>query len=106
MSDEDLDQLETVLARIGELVGLGRRRFDEDDLVRLSMERLWVYAGNLAERHRLDLGVGVSVEPWSELYAYRNLLAHARPGQVSGERLWQETTTDLPGLIEGIRLAR
>jgi uncharacterized protein with HEPN domain len=105
VSEGDLGQLQQVLSRIGELTAVGRQRFDEEDVIRLSIERLWVYAGNLAERHRLDLGLGVGIEPWSELYAYRNLLAHARPGQVPSQRLWQETTLDLPRLSEAVRTA-
>ena len=71
----------------------------------LPIERLWIYAGNLAEEFRLANGLPTSVEPWSELYGYRNLLAHALPGEVTAQRVWQETISDIPRLIDLVREA-
>jgi uncharacterized protein with HEPN domain len=102
---ELLDKLLEVLGRIDSLTATGRERFLEDDLVSLSVERLWILAGNLAEAYRMAEGLAITSEPWSELYAYRNLLAHALPGQVTPGRVWQESVDDLPRLSETVRQA-
>lgn len=90
-----------VLARIEDLVASADERADDDRLV-LAVERLWIYAGNLAEEHRRDTGEMPGVEPWAELYGYRNLLAHALPGEVTAGRVWRETKSDLPRLVESV----
>ncbi len=87
------------------MVGLGAEPADDDHLV-LAIERLWIYAGNLAEQHRLATGEPTGVEPWAELYGYRNLLAHALPGEVTAGRVWRETKADLPRLLEAVHLRR
>jgi hypothetical protein len=78
-----LEQLQEVLANLQELVGLGHERYQADRLVRWSFERLWVFAGNLADAYCAETGVPVAVEPWSELVAERNVLAHYLPDAIT-----------------------
>lgn len=73
MTARTLVELDRVLARIHELAGLGRQRFDTDDLVRLAIERLWIYAGNLALAHCDEANIPDGVGPWSEMIALRNV---------------------------------
>ncbi|MBA2638502.1 MAG: hypothetical protein H0U77_00595 [Nocardioidaceae bacterium] len=79
------------LDHLAELTALGRERFDADVLVRLAVERLWITAGNYAGAYRVAAGVEAGTEPWSELYGYRNVLAHMLPEEISDDRVWFET---------------
>lgn len=74
--------------------------WDADLIVRLAVERLWITAGNAAEEYRRSEGIDAGVEPWAELTGFRNLLAHALPGDLSSDRIWADTTADLPRLLE------
>lgn len=51
-----------------------------------------------ARRTRGD-SVTSGVDPWAEIYGYRSVLAHALPGEVSPDRVWYESVTDLPRLL-------
>jgi uncharacterized protein with HEPN domain len=96
-------QLDGVLARIDRLVTLGRERFDADELVRCTIERLWIFAGNLADRHSRDARIPAGAPPWSELVAARHVYAHYLPDQINYDRVWFDTVTDLPRLRRRIR---
>ena len=98
MSRPPLEQLREVLEALAELVQLGRERYDADRLVRWSIERLWILAGNLAEVHCQGTGMPTGVEPWSELIAERNVLAHYAPDDITPARLWFDTISDLTRL--------
>jgi uncharacterized protein with HEPN domain len=100
-----IGQLDWVLGKISDLAALGQERYDADELVRWSIERLWIFAGNLAERHRLEGDVPPGVFPWSDLVAARNVYAHYLPDQISYDRLWHDTTSDLPALRDGVAAA-
>lgn len=95
MSAKVLSELDRVLSRIEALVALGRDRFDTDDLVRHSIERLWIYAGNLALAHCDHRGIPDGVDPWSEMIALRNVYAHYLPDQINPTRVWADTEGDL-----------
>ncbi|MGH9180845.1 MAG: HepT-like ribonuclease domain-containing protein [Acidimicrobiales bacterium] len=84
-----------MLARIEDLVALGRDRFDSDDLVRLAVERLWIYAGNLALDRCDDSAVPAGIGPWSELIALRHVYAHYLPDQINPARVWADTEGDV-----------
>lgn len=90
-----LVQLDRVLARIEDLVALGRDRFDSDDLVRLAVERLWIYAGNLALGHCDDSAVPSGIGPWSELIALRHVYTHYLPDRINPTRVWADTEGDV-----------
>lgn len=100
-----VDQVVEVLEQIGDLLPDDRDGWD-DVRTRLAVERLWITAGNVAEAHRITAGLGVGTGPWAELYRLRNLLAHALPGDLSSDRLWVETVTDLPRLFAEVRQHR
>jgi uncharacterized protein with HEPN domain len=93
------------LDAIAELVGRGREAWEADQLIRLSIERRWITAGNYAESYRVAAGLAVATDPWSELYDYRCLLAHALPELLDVERVWHDTVDDLARLQEAIRQA-
>lgn len=99
-------QLVEVLEQIRELLPRDEDAWEADVRARLAVERLWITAGNVAEAHRITAGLEVGTEPWAELYRFRNLLAHALPGDLSADRVWAETVTDLPRLLEVVRTAR
>ena len=71
--------------------------------MRLAVERLWIVAGNTAEEYRRAARIDAGVEPWSEFSAYRNRLAHALPGDLSSDRIWADTTSDLPRILDDLR---
>lgn len=103
MSDGYLEQLHATLRRIADLVPSTVADWRADELRRLAIERLWITAGNLAEAHRLTAGVEAGADPWAELHRFRSLLAHALPGDLSDERVWYESVTDLPRLTRQVR---
>ena len=98
-----LQALVGTLENIQRLLPPDKSAWDKDDVVRLAIERLWITAGNLAERYRLDHGVNTGVEPWAELAGYRNLLAHALPGDISADRVYVDSTTDVIRILEQVR---
>jgi len=48
---ETLAELARVLDQVAEVAAAGREPFDSDPRHRWSIDRLWIYAGNLADRH-------------------------------------------------------
>lgn len=86
-TDEVLDALVATLDQRRQILPGDKAAWDSDVLVRLAVERLWITAGNLAEAYRIEGGIAVGVEPWSEMAGYRHLLAHALPGAPSTDRL-------------------
>lgn len=98
MSRPLLEQLQEVLATLDELVSLGRERYDTDPLVRWSIQRLWIFAGNRADAHCQTARVAAGLEPWSELIAERNVLAHYLPDDLNDERVWFDTASDISDL--------
>lgn len=87
-ADEALTSLIVVLESIERLLPGDKAGWDGDLAVRLAVERLWITAGNTSEEYRRAAGVEAGVEPWAELAAYRNRLAHALPGDLSSDRIW------------------
>jgi len=97
-----LAELARVLDQIAELIAEGREAFDDDPRQRWSVERLWIYAGNLADRHCREAGVDHGTEPWAELVRTRNLYAHYAPDQIVADRVWYETTEDIQRLRQAV----
>ena len=93
------------LLAIAGLVARGRDAWEADELVRLSVERRWITAGNYAESYRVGAGLAVAVDPWRELYDYRCLLAHALPELLDPERIWHDTVNDVARLQQAIQQA-
>lgn len=101
-----LAELAWVLDQIAELAAEGRDVFDGDRRQRWSIERLWIYAGNLAARHCREAGMDDGVEPWAELVRTRNFYAHYTPDQIVADRLWHDTTQDIERLRQAVSTAQ
>lgn len=103
-SDETLDALIAVLEQIRSVLPADKPAWDGQPVVRLAVERLWITAGNLAEVYRSENRIGTGEEPWAELAGYRNLLAHALPGDISPDRVFADSSTDLNRIIDQVRV--
>jgi uncharacterized protein with HEPN domain len=90
-----LDDLIEVLRTIRSLADEGKEAFDDDRRQRWSIERLWIFTGNLAERHCREENLDDGIDPWAELIAIRNVYAHYTPRAINYERVWADTITDL-----------
>ena len=101
-----LDALIATLDQIRQVLPKDKARWDNERVVRLAVERLWITAGNLAEAYRIDRGIAAGAEPWAELAGYRNLLAHALPGDISSDRIFADSSADLDRILEQVRAAR
>ncbi len=106
MTEQHLDELHATLLRITALVPASLADWQEHEIRRLAVERLWITAGNLSETYRIAAGIGAGLDPWAELHRFRSLLAHALPGDLSDERVWYESITDLPRLTEEVQQHR
>ena len=104
--DELLAGLVEVLHRIRALLPEVKAAWDEDEVLRLAVERLWITAGNVAEEYRLGIGSEKGAEPWAELTNFRNRLAHALPGQIVPDRVWDESHIDLNRLLSEVEAHR
>lgn len=102
-ADEAIDALIATLEQLRRILPTQKPTWDQDVMVRLAVERLWITAGNLAEAYRIEQGLATGVEPWSELAGYRHLLAHALPGDVSSDRVFSDTAADLNRILEQVR---
>jgi uncharacterized protein with HEPN domain len=102
-ADEALDALIATFQQLRQIIPEDKSVWDDEILVRLAVERLWITAGNLAEMYRIEEGIAASVEPWSELAGYRNLIAHALPGDLSSDRVFADTTADLERILNDVR---
>jgi hypothetical protein len=55
--DDLLGGLTDTLGKLADIVTLGRSRYDSDPFVRLSLQRLWITAGNYADAYRTAVGL-------------------------------------------------
>ena len=99
---QTLDELVEVLGVIQEMANQGREAFDADHRQRWSIERPWIFAGNLAGRHCRVLGIDEGADPWSELIATRNVYCHYTPSAISYDRVWADTLADTPRLLGAV----
>jgi len=98
-----IDDLVATLEQLRQILPSNRATWDNQPVVRLAVERLWITAGNLAETYRIASGIETGVDPWAELAGYRNLLAHALPGDVSSDRVFADTTSDIDRILGQVR---
>jgi uncharacterized protein with HEPN domain len=68
-------------------------------VIRLAVERLWITAGELAARYSDAHRLPAATNPWSELHRFRSRLAHAVPGEISPQRVWDESHADLERIL-------
>ncbi|MGH3848750.1 MAG: hypothetical protein ACRDRT_03435 [Pseudonocardiaceae bacterium] len=102
-TDEVLNALVATLEQLRRTLPDDKATWNDEVLVRLAVERLWITAGNLAEGFRIDRGMAPGVEPWSELAGYRHLLAHALPGDLSSDRVFADSVADLGRILAEVR---
>lgn len=95
-----LEELLATLTTIADLVRQGRDSFDADPRQRWSIERLWIFAGNLAERYCREAEIDEGMEPWAELIASRNVYAHYTPRAINYDRVWADAVTDVGRLAD------
>lgn len=72
--------------------------------MRLALQKLWINVGNLAEQYRSCAGLPEGAEPWTELYVYRCVLAHALPTELDEARVWHESIADVGRIRQAIDL--
>jgi uncharacterized protein with HEPN domain len=82
-----------------------KEEWDADLKLRLAVERLWIIAGNAAEEYGRGAGIEAGVEPWAQVVGDRNRLPHALPGDLSTDRIWTDSTSDLNRLLTEVRAA-
>lgn len=97
---DDFDDLIEVLEAIQQLVAEGRDAFDADRRQRWSLERAWIFAGNLAERVSRRHGDN---DFWTELIGIRNVFAHYPPSAIDYDRVWFDAATDIGRVIAQVR---
>jgi uncharacterized protein with HEPN domain len=102
-ADEALNALIDTLQELRSILPPDKPTWDREPLVRLAVERLWITPGNAAEEYRRAADIDPGTEPWAELVGYRNRLAHALPGDLSTDRIWTDTTTDLDRILSDLR---
>ncbi len=102
-AEEALGALLATLEQLREILPDNKADWDRQRVVQLAAERLWITAGNLAEFVRVERAIAAGVEPWAELAGYRNLLAHALPGDISSDRVFADSSTDLARLVGQVR---
>lgn len=95
MTDELLEGLLSSLNEVERLLSFGRDLYHGDAFLRPALQRLWITIGNHAERYRIEAGLPEGSEPWSELYLYRCVLAHALADEVDEGLVWNESVRDL-----------
>lgn len=104
MTPEDLRRsLELVLRHLWAMLPQQKDVWDADEKLRLAVERLWITAGNVADKYRRATLRPHGSQPWTDLYKYRNVLAHALPGDVSADRVWLDSHASLRPLIQAVR---
>lgn len=95
---DTLTRIETVLAN--------GRHHHADSAARLSLQRLWICAGEAVHRYCAGFDIGDGIEPWSEVRKLRDYLAHHLPDEIDDGRLWAETTTWINDHLAGLRNMR
>ena len=79
------------------LIEISQRRpvyvdqWNESRVLQLAIMKLWIDAGNYAEMYRKAIGVAVATDPWTDLVAYRGVLAHALPSEINLDRVYAES---------------
>jgi hypothetical protein len=62
-----------ILTRIEELLADGEGRYRVEPPTRLSLQRLWICAGEAAQRYGAASGIDDGIEPWAEVRRLREL---------------------------------
>jgi hypothetical protein len=92
VSPEDLlSGLRQTLIEISQRRPTNVDQWNESRVLQLAVMKLWIDAGNYAELYRRAIGVPVATDPWTDLVAYRGVLAHALPSEVNLARVYAES---------------
>jgi uncharacterized protein with HEPN domain len=75
-----------------------RSRFDRDEMVQLSVERLLQNIGEAARRVSTEFRSAHPEIPWAQIIAQRNVLVHEY-GEVRPELVWLTAVRDVPELL-------
>lgn len=73
-------------------------------VLQLAIMKLWIDAGNYAEMYRKASGVPVATDPWTDLVAYRGVLAHALPNEINLDRVYAESG-DVQRILDEVNAA-
>lgn len=101
-----LADVEDALGQIEGLLPPEQQAWQQDPVRQLSVERLWILAGNAAELYRRSADLSGALDPWSALYGFRNILAHQTPSERRPLRVWQESRSELSALLGDVRATR
>jgi len=80
------------------LGGVTRERFESDQFVQLSVERLLLNIGEAARRVSIELRNNHPEIPWAQIIAQRNVLVHEY-GEIRPELVWLTAVRDVPELL-------
>jgi uncharacterized protein with HEPN domain len=77
---------------------VAREDYDENELMRLAIERLLQNIGEAVRRLSPDFRTAHPEIPWQDIVGQRNVLVHEY-GRIDHNRLWLTATSEIPDLI-------
>jgi uncharacterized protein with HEPN domain len=100
-----LGDLAEAVDAAGELVGLGKERWDIERPLRLAGEAVVGRIGDIATKLPADLVAGTSELPWAEIKGMRIVVDHAYHA-IDYERVWRTLRDDVPEVTSNRPLGR
>jgi uncharacterized protein with HEPN domain len=97
--DDRLDDIREQCVRIERLVTRGRSVFDQDELVRLAMERVLEIVGEAANALGAETRARYPDADWRRITRLRILLAH-HYHRVDPDQVWTIAVEEIPRLSE------
>ncbi len=92
------DMREAARRLVSMLDGVTRDRFEADQFIQLSVERLLLNIGEAARRVSKEFRVSHPEVPWAQIIAQRNVLVHEY-GDIRPELVWLTAVRDVPELL-------
>ncbi|SFS01025.1 Uncharacterized conserved protein, contains HEPN domain [Agrococcus baldri] len=102
---EALDDLLEFAATGARIVELGRARFDDDELVQLAAEAVFIRIGAAVARLGDPFTAAHPAVRWRQMKDLRNLVAHEY-AVIDDDVLWRTLEVDLPQEAAAIRTIR
>jgi hypothetical protein len=90
------------LARIAELTGEGRERYDLEADRRGHLRYLWIVVGSRLKNHGTVLDIPRAGGTFAPAIALRNKLAYSAPGHIDDGQVWDTGIEDAPVLAEAV----
>lgn len=81
--------------------GLSQDEYQQNETVRLAVERQLEVIGEAARRISEGLKLAHQEIPWQPIIGQRNVIAHEY-GEISHFRIWRVVVQDIPGLITAL----